>query len=57
VHAPQRHPNVQGSLTTVTLTVATSAKGRDRALVALAANGPMHAGELRRTIGSDPHKT
>ena len=30
--------------------------GRDRALVALAVNGPMHVRELARTIGSDSHK-
>lgn len=32
-------------------------KGRDRGLVALVVNGPMHVRELGRTIGSDSHKT
>jgi hypothetical protein len=31
--------------------------GRDRALIALAANGPMHVRELARIIGSDSSKT
>jgi len=31
--------------------------GRDRALIALAVNGPMHVRELARVIGSDSHKT
>jgi hypothetical protein len=31
--------------------------GRDRALIALAVNGPMHVRALGRAIGSDPHKT
>lgn len=31
--------------------------GRDRALIALAVNGPMHVRALGRAIGSDAHKT